>query len=277
MNFDDDMDGEVTMARQALRSLADQPAPPLSTDLSDLMARGRRRLLAQRLAAGLGVVAVLGAVALGASLLAHHPGSGNGITAATNGPTVSTTAPAPISGTVLPGWSTVPVVPAEPRSTVTTSPGGKLPSAVTTTSSPGRVASTAPQAVVDTAPALRVALTEVLATQHVTAALTTSASTGALVATFATGSLRVQQLAMSGPPADTANTELDQYPNATVQRETLPNGAVLQLYTISAGTQALDVYLPAGAECALYLASNGTPPLTEAQLAAVGEHLATLR
>ncbi|HEX3786768.1 MAG TPA: hypothetical protein VHW44_02815 [Pseudonocardiaceae bacterium] len=68
----DEIDDEVAMARSVLRSLADEPAPPVHTDLAVVLAKGKRRLLVQRAAAAVGVVLVVGGVALGTSVLVHR-------------------------------------------------------------------------------------------------------------------------------------------------------------------------------------------------------------
>ncbi|MER5265947.1 hypothetical protein ABTZ99_28065 [Actinosynnema sp. NPDC002837] len=84
-----------------LKSEVDGPAPAVRTDLADVLKRGRRRLLARRVGASAGVLAVVGAVGFGTAALGElaappdaRPGS--------DGPVV-TTSPA----TPGPEWTTV--------------------------------------------------------------------------------------------------------------------------------------------------------------------------
>lgn len=85
-------------ARRALGTLDDEPAPPVSTTLDEVVRRGRRRVLGQRVASVAGVVAVVAAIGTGAVLL--RPGdTPDGVQVA-----ISTT-PAPRgAGELLPGW-----------------------------------------------------------------------------------------------------------------------------------------------------------------------------
>ena len=277
MNFsDDELDGEVRMARLALHSLADEPAPPLSTDLDDLLTRGRRRLLAQRLAAGVGVVVVLCGVALGVGLLSRHPGpASNGITAATNGPSVTTTAPSATPGALLPGWTAEPTTPpASPRILNTSpAPTSTMTMSPETTARPGASV----QGLPTVGPSLATAVTEALTAAHLTARTTSPQTADSWMVRIGTDDLLARRLYPEGGPTESANSDLAAHPNATVQRETLPNGAVLQLYTLSAGEQILNVYCATGVEYSLQLTATGAPAVTAAQLAAAGEHLAVLR
>jgi len=110
--FDDD-----SAARRALRTLNDEPAPPVSTSLDDVLRKGRRRVFVQRAVSVAGVVAVVAAIGAGAVLL--RPGdqpdgvrvaeSTTETTATANPPETtpdtptSTSAPAGPAH-VLPGW-----------------------------------------------------------------------------------------------------------------------------------------------------------------------------
>lgn len=109
--------------RGALRSEVDGPAPASRTDLADLLRRGRRRLLARRVAAAAGVLAVVGVVGFGTAALGelaapdHSPPADGNSTAAP----LLTTSPA----TVGPEWTT-PGLPARaPYGTFT--PGSTAP------------------------------------------------------------------------------------------------------------------------------------------------------
>jgi hypothetical protein len=87
-------------ARRALRTLTDEPAPPVATSLDQVLRRGRRRVFAQRAGAVAGVVAVVAAIGVAAVLL--RPGDqGGGVEVATSSAT-PTTPPAPAGP--MPGW-----------------------------------------------------------------------------------------------------------------------------------------------------------------------------
>lgn len=92
-------------ARNALRTVTDEPAPPVTTSLGQVVRRGRRRILAQRAGAVAGVMAVVTAIGAGAVLL-RGP-DGGGVQVASSQP------PAPSSATgsaPLPGWEKVVVL-----------------------------------------------------------------------------------------------------------------------------------------------------------------------
>ena len=110
--FDDD-----SAARRALGTLDDEPAPPVSTTLDDVVRRGRRRVFVQRAVSVAGVVAVVAAIGAGAVLL--RPGdqpdgvrvaeSTTETTATANPPETSPDTPTSTSAPagpahVLPGW-----------------------------------------------------------------------------------------------------------------------------------------------------------------------------
>lgn len=92
--FDDDA------ARRALRTLTDEPAPPVATSLDEVLRRGRRRVFAQRAGAVAGVVAMVAAIGTAAVLL--RPGDqGGSVEVATS----STAPPAPRAPAgPVPGW-----------------------------------------------------------------------------------------------------------------------------------------------------------------------------
>lgn len=92
--FDDD-----TAARNALRTLNDDPAPPVVTTVDQVLRRGRRRVFAQRASAVAGVAAVVAAIGVTAVLL-RPAGQGDVQVAG------STTASPPPAGP-LPGWRTI--------------------------------------------------------------------------------------------------------------------------------------------------------------------------
>lgn len=81
--FDDDT------ARGALQSLTEEPAPPVTTTLDEVVRRGRRRVFVRRTSAVAGVIGVVAAIGVGAMALRQGDGA-DGLTVA-----------AP------PGWETV--------------------------------------------------------------------------------------------------------------------------------------------------------------------------
>lgn len=277
-------DGEERMARRALRSLADQPAPPVHTELADLVARGRRRLIGQRLAAGAGVIAVLGVVALGASLLAHRGPAGVG--AADQGVSVATSTSA-TSG-FLPGWSTPPV----PDTTRTQRPEATVqPTQDAPMATPGTgPTSTAPvQATTATsAPAARLVPTTAdlsglrdsvlaaLADLGLTGAPDRGAAQGQLLIEVNGGQLNVQPGAYSGTPAEQADADLPASGPAGTLRRTMPDGTVLQLSPAASTAQTVRIYRPAGTEYTLTGSGWRARPLTDIQLARLAEVLAGL-
>lgn len=93
--FDDD-----NAARDALQTLRDDPAPPATTTLDEVLRRGRRRVFVQRASAVAGVVAVVAAIGVTAVLL-RPDGPSGGVHVAE-----STTAPPAPTGP-LPGWETI--------------------------------------------------------------------------------------------------------------------------------------------------------------------------
>lgn len=114
------MDDEDAV-RAALRLMVDQRQPPVTTDLNDVLVRGRRRVRAQRALAAfgvVGVVAVVGAVAFAANALGHDPRPGHASVAGRPSATVHSTVLDD-----LPGWHQVTVA-STPWPTVTHLPPG---------------------------------------------------------------------------------------------------------------------------------------------------------
>lgn len=127
--FDDD-----NAARHAFRTLADEPAPPVETTFDEVLRRGRRRVLAQRASAVAGVVAVVGAIGVGAILLRPDDQAGGVRVGGTDTTVVSSTRdtpktpqsqetpsaptstpPTPQSTSALPGWNPVNIPPSVSR------------------------------------------------------------------------------------------------------------------------------------------------------------------
>jgi hypothetical protein len=71
-------------ARRALRSLSDEPLPLVTTTVDEVLRRGRRRVLVQRVSAFAGVVAVVAAIAVGGVLLRPGDASGGAQVGSTN-------------------------------------------------------------------------------------------------------------------------------------------------------------------------------------------------
>jgi hypothetical protein len=100
----DQAEADQADIRAALHSLADGPAPPVTTDVATLVSRGRRRVLLQRTTAAVGVMAVVSVVAVGANLLAH----GGAPSAA---PITTLRQPTSVSAPADPGWTVLSLAP----------------------------------------------------------------------------------------------------------------------------------------------------------------------
>lgn len=104
-------------AHRALRTLNDDPAPPITTTIDEVLRRGRRRVFVQRAAAVAGAVAVVAAIGVMAVLLRPAEQSGGGVQVADSttptmptAPTAPTTSTAPASPEgALPGWQLMPI------------------------------------------------------------------------------------------------------------------------------------------------------------------------
>lgn len=97
--------------RRALRTLADEPAPPATTTLDAVLRRGRRRVFMQRAGAAAGVMAVVAVIGVSAVLL--RGGTGDDLEIATPPPSPSSQT----DDTPWPtGWREVPMPPDMTRS-----------------------------------------------------------------------------------------------------------------------------------------------------------------
>jgi hypothetical protein len=92
--FDDD-----NAARHALHILTDDPAPPVTTTVDQVLRRGRRRVLVQRVGAAAGVMGVVAAIGVGAVLLRPGDQSGGVQVGDSNPPGLTTTVSPPQSET----------------------------------------------------------------------------------------------------------------------------------------------------------------------------------
>jgi hypothetical protein len=251
--FDDDA------ARRALHTLTDEPAPPVSTSFDEVLRRGRRRVLVQRVSAVASAVVVVAGIGVGAMVL-RPDDQGGGVEVGTSaGPSsVATTPP----WADLPGWELA-----------------ELPAGVAV-SSDSCVQARAPQPpeLQATEPSGNSVLPEDLVSREfysvvkevirTPAAVTSdwqSVSPGhpgsrgyvaVEVGTGRTGTGRLQLEAglYGGTPTQAADASITAYANCVPPlRRTLHDGSVLQLYPVNhpdtpAPTQPLVIYRPDGRE-----------------------------
>lgn len=101
--FDDDA------ARRALQALTDEPAPPATTTLDQVVRRGKRRVLVQRVSSVAVVVAVVAVIGIGTMLLRPGDENGGGVQVGDT-PVLTTESTPPTSTTMpLPGWKAIEV------------------------------------------------------------------------------------------------------------------------------------------------------------------------
>lgn len=271
--FDDDAEG------RALRSLVDEPAPPVTTTLDDVVRRGRRRVLMRRASAVAGVVAVVAAIGVGA--IALRP---DGTTEVADGPTVA-----------LPGWETVDLSGRNCLSPETTLPEPEVP--------------LLPEDVVT--PAFVAAVKEGTGVGPVNTASNWTPDTGEfppprgyvsveVPMDGGNGQVMLETGRHGGTPLQAAEERIGESGNCgSVHRRTLPDGTLLQLFPATAFVpempeQRLQIYRPDGREyiviSAGYSQAEGVPitfrhgetpkgngrgklPTTEAQLATIAQTL----
>ncbi len=238
--FDDD-----NAARNALRTLNDDPAPPVVTTVDQVLRRGRRRVFVQRASAVAGVVAVVAAIGVTAVLVRQgSPGDG-GVQVAE-----STKAPPGPTGP-LPGWRTIEIDTAtckqNPLINVDGTPPDKL----------------LPQAVVESAFSDAV----VKVTGPVASAITgrweeyspkADGPRGYLRAEVpmanGNGQLQLEAYVYAGTPTAQADASLYAYGDCRPPaRHTLPDGTVLQMFQREGHnpeqpSQHLQIYRPDGRE-----------------------------
>ncbi|MBB4906820.1 hypothetical protein [Actinophytocola algeriensis] len=215
--FDDD-----TTARNALQTLNDEPAPPPTTTVEQVLRRGRRRVLAQRVSAVAGVVAVVAAIGVTA-VLVRQGGTGDG------GVRVAepTTAP-PAPAGPLPGWRTIEIDEATCKQNPLINVPGTAPDALL------------PQAVVE--PAF---VDAVVAVTGPGASATTAQWEGyspkadgprgyvvtEIPMSDGNGQLQLEAYVYGGTPTAKADASLYAYGDCKAPaRHTLPDGTVLQLF-----------------------------------------------
>jgi hypothetical protein len=96
-------------ARRALRELTDEPAPPVTTTLDQVVRRGKRRVLVQRVSSVAAVVAVVAVIGIGTMLLRPDDENGGGVRVGDT-PVLTTESTPPPSATMpLPGWKALQV------------------------------------------------------------------------------------------------------------------------------------------------------------------------
>jgi hypothetical protein len=273
-------------ARRALRTITDDPAPPLTTTLDQVVRRGRRRVLVQRTGMVAGVMGVVAAIGVGAILL--RPG--DGVQTAT---TVTMSAP---STPALPGWEPV-SLPASVRGIdgVCKQDGiASLPPAPNIPLLPAHVVRDA----LATA-AQRTGMTMQLASSVWEPDSPKNAGPRGnldfkIVMDNGQGRLQLEASRFGGTPTQVADASITVYGNCdTPMRLTRPDGTVLQLYPLddrdrAAPSQRVQIYQPDGRMYVITSAAKteenhqpptvdhpqtvdgGKVPVTEAQLAEFG-------
>jgi hypothetical protein len=239
--FDDDA------ARRALQTLTDEPAPPVTTTVEQVLRRGRKRLLAQRASAVAGVVAVVAAIGVGAVLL-RSDNSGVRVADTTPPPTTQVSMP-------LPGWTPA-AIPADGQHGAE---GCKQP-----------FVELPPEADVSLMPQTSVLNAFVSATKAVTGHPPLSSNTQWLThsekhdqaprgyvnlevpMSNGNGQLQLEALRFGGTPEQMANASITVYGQCgKPYRTTLADGTILQIYPLDdrdtkAPSQHVQIYQPNG-------------------------------
>ncbi|HEY7598237.1 MAG TPA: hypothetical protein VH969_34200 [Actinophytocola sp.] len=309
--------------RTALRTVADEPAPPVATTLDHVVRRGRRRVLVQRgatVAAVVGVVATIGVGGVllrGASEGQKLPPAGrlsppSAVSVPTTPPTEApTSAPTQTSKPVVPP-GTEPVVPGEGYR-VTLLPGW----APITTKSDGNGCGAWPA--LGYAPGLAAPPQDVVEPRFIDEVAAHAKSTpkwvegewyGTDLDTGAPRTFRSYEIDMGdgpasmvleaghfeGSPRKAADADVKAFGNcSTIQRKTLADGTILQLYPASFASpetpeQDVVVYAPNGRNYIVITQGwgesdvvngsvphgRGRLPLDDTSLASVAEMLAGL-
>jgi hypothetical protein len=290
--FDDDA------ARRALQALTDEPAPPARTTVEQVLRRGRRRVFAQRASAVAGVVAVVAVIGVGAVLL--RPGGVQVADGSTTNVPASTQSSMP-----LPGWRPV-SLPADTQ----TSKGNCMqqyvelpPEADVPLVSLGRAKEAfigATEAIAGKA--LRASNSTWLPNSEKHEAAPRGYINIAVAMDNGIGQIQLEAARYGGTPEQVANASITVYGQCGKPfRRTLDDGTVLQLYPLDtrdavAPSQHLQIYRPDGRSYIVTSAGwsendmvpidggsggmtlgggRGKVPVTEAQLAAIGERLVT--
>lgn len=297
-----DTEDEKLLA-QLRAELQGQVPPPVHTALEDVVRRGRRRLRTRRIGATLGVIAVVAGVGVATSMLRDNlPGNNNLV--ADHPSTTSSVSAAP----TMSGWAAAPQVPSKRADSTNCSNGVSVPGRPKVEPvDVNAVNQVLLASLRDVAPKAAVRITRSSTAKPPVSGDTVIASTWAdVIDSGGGGSVYVEVHGFTGTPAQAADNEQFLNGVCTVpQRKTLANGTVMQLYgelKYDPGhpSQALRVYTPshrlyvitaegfastdwtqvAGDEPGTLAVPEGAGrhslPLTENQLTAVGERVATL-
>ncbi|MCP2170458.1 hypothetical protein [Goodfellowiella coeruleoviolacea] len=284
--------------RGTLRSLLDQPSPPSTTDLDQLIRLGRRRLVARRLVAAVGVLAAVAGIGIGAAVTGGlRTGEVGSAVQPTHGASLTTTT----SDASLPtDWQKPTGMPTEvPYGTWSPAPGEPLPSGATAMVAPLCKATDDPTfeaAGVEVSPQVRQAVVEAVtltapraevgqavsvvgeAGQDGQAAAPEDAPTATATTLVdvtdrdGTGSVSVRAGLTRARPEEAADAQVFVQGNCEPPvRRVLDNGTVLQLYPVRTSgpyqslTQALRLYTPAGMAYEVAVHNWGSPDLYQAR------------
>ena len=284
-------------AGNALAALAGEPVPMATTSVDEVIRKGKRRLRVQRVATVGGVAAVVAVIAAGTLLLQlGAPGSTVPVASRPSAPTTTNAlsgytpvVPPPGPGgdvrvsTIAPPVSTGEVPPTGPSTTTTT----KLPMTQSVDAC-GAVLLTPAQGLgLPMAKANQSFLQAYFtATRHNPVALRSTDRDGVerpdtvlhrAIIEDKTGELVLDIRAHSGTAQEAANEALGPAPEcASPRRKTLADGTVLQLYARGSRAQILQVFAPSGRTYLLSLIPDTGWPMSEEQLAVVGDEVAKL-
>lgn len=277
-------------ARHALHTLNDEPAPPVATSLDQVLRRGRRRVLARRVSAVAGVVAVVAAIGATTILLRgpEEPGGDRVQVAATTSATP--TVPATV-------WETQPI----DEETCKQNPQHNIPGTPPET--------LLPQDVVE--PAFTSAIVDVVDPNLVPLGADwqehspkAGGPRGYIVAEIPVGDdygqLQLEAEVFPGTPTQMADASLHSYGDCKApMRHTLVDGTVMQLfradrrepeqptqhlqvfrpdgrmYIITAAGWSEQDYVPAAGGGHFIVGGRGKLPVTERQLSEIAETMLT--
>jgi hypothetical protein len=270
--FDDD-----NTTRQALQTLNDEPGPPVATTLDDVVRRGRRRVLVQRVSAVAAVAAVVAGIGVGAVLLRsgdQHGGVQVG----------STTEPSATSA--LPGWQVVDMPadmtvvgpddcrwksgqspPAPPKTEIVVPRWEVLVSAVEQVD--GKLLANPPSTAPDDWWKFAPSTADDVGRGGTHVGIATGDGTGQLI---------LDAAFYGGTPEQAADSSVVVFGNCgPPSRRVLADGTVLQLYPVHTNlpqpTQFVYMFRPSGYTYRLISAGETELPVTETQLAAIAEEL----
>ncbi len=237
-----DMFEDDDAARHALRTLTDDPAPPVTTTVDQVLRRGRRRVFVQRASAVAGVVAVVAAIGAATVLLrpTEEPTD--------DGVQVAATTPAKPTGP-MPGWKTIPI----DEGTCTKNPAHSVPGTPPETILPQTRVQPAFTSAVESVVGAGVKVTERSWTEYSPKA---DGPRGYLAVEVPMdngfGQLQLEAQVFPGTPTQIADATLYAYGDCRPPaRHVMPDGTVLQLFQPDflrpeRPMQHLQVYRPDG-------------------------------